>query len=446
MHYLRNLSGIILLVILAMLSACSGGGGGGEKNSDPEPENQKPIADAGKDFNTLLNTKAILSGDQSYDDVPGDQGDDEDGDPLTYAWVISQSPATSSVTLTDASSIYPSFTADVPGDYLISLTVSDGIDSSLADTVMVKAVSGTSFIPDTDTHNCYSNSGTTPIPCPSQDEDFYGQDAQYSTNPMTFIDNGATVTDLVTGLTWQKEDDGTKYNWYEASGTFHSFYNPSLSNYCGSLNLGGRTNWRLPNVEELLSIMVYGVGQHILPRSKPHPDYFTISTGIYGDFWTAEARSSSDQIWAFYIPVLTNGNGKFVVHSLLCVSGPIWSTNHFLNNFNGTITDSGTGLMWQQGDAGIGLKWKEALSYCENLSLGGHQDWRLPDVKEMESLVNLRLNPPINMNFFSTVGIYWTSTTHMYGAAVYAQATDTVNGYIPLGHDKSNNLDVRCVR
>lgn len=99
-------------------------------------------------------------------------------------------------------------------------------------------------LPDTGITKCYNN--TQEISCPSPGQPFYGQDAQYTTNPMSFTDNGnGTVTDNVTRLIWQKQDDDTLRNWADAGA------------YCDSLTLAGYTDWRLPNEYELQGIVRY---------------------------------------------------------------------------------------------------------------------------------------------------------------------------------------------
>ncbi len=75
------------------------------------------------------------------------------------------------------------------------------------------------------------------------------------------------------------------------------------------------------------------------------------------------------------------------------------SEGRFVDNEDGTVTDTCTGLMWQQdsfdlsGDGvvtnpGDGVAWSEALAYCENLVVAGHDDWRLPNVRELQSIVD----------------------------------------------------------
>jgi hypothetical protein len=89
--------------------------------------------------------------------------------------------------------------------------------------------------------------------------------------------------------------------------------------------------------------------------------------------------------------------------------------------------------MWEQktDDGGSRDKdntytWKDALAYCENLVLGSVSDWRLPNPKELERLVDLSTsNPAIDTAHFSNTadGFYWTSSTcvgcHKFKAFAY---------------------------
>lgn len=72
------------------------------------------------------------------------------------------------------------------------------------------------------------------------------------------VDNGdGTVTDNKTGLMWQKQDDGIGYSWYQASGKYDAECNSTSQNVCGSLKLGGKSDWRLPSNRELKTILTY---------------------------------------------------------------------------------------------------------------------------------------------------------------------------------------------
>ena len=71
-----------------------------------------------------------------------------------------------------------------------------------------------------------------------------------------------------------------------------------------------------------------------------------------------------------------------------CCVMPVVALNRFVNNGDGTVTDTKTGLMWAAKDNGIPINWPNALSYCHNYSGGGHSDWRMPTLAELESLYN----------------------------------------------------------
>ena len=100
------------------------------------------------------------------------------------------------------------------------------------------------------------------------------------------------------------------------------------------------------------------------------------------------------------------------------------SEGRFVDNGDGTVTDNCTGLMWQKDTAdtnGDGqstdqdfLGWCEALAYCENLSFAGHDDWRLPNVRELQSIVDYGRFDPAVEPVFSVLpenAAYWSSTS-----------------------------------
>lgn len=123
-----------------------------------------------------------------------------------------------------------------------------------------------------------------------------------------------------------------------------------------------------------------------------------------------------------------------------------------------TVTDNLTGLRWTR-NANHGLKrWKDgssypALEYCNGLSLGGYSDWRLPNVRELQSLVHYGVyNPAVpntagtgkwtSGNPFTGVqsGDYWSSTTCAYDTA-YAWYVSLYDGFV-LYDDKTVSLYV----
>jgi hypothetical protein len=97
----------------------------------------------------------------------------------------------------------------------------------------------------------------------------------------------------------------------------------------------------------------------------------------------------------------------------------------FVDHGDGTVTDTCTGLMWQKGTAdangsgaietelpGDRLSWQAALNYCEDLEYAGHDDWRLPNVRELQSIVVYgRYGPAIDPVFEAVSDWYWSSST-----------------------------------
>ena len=82
-----------------------------------------------------------------------------------------------------------------------------------------------------------------------------------------------------------------------------------------------------------------------------------------------------------------------------------------INNNNGTITDTVTGLMWQALDGGE-MKIENAILYCDTLNLAGYTNWRLPTAQENFSILNLQnANPALSTTYFVNTGAeyWWTS-------------------------------------
>ncbi len=132
---------------------------------------------------------------------------------------------------------------------------------------------------------------------------------------------------------------------------------------------------------------------------------------------------------------------------------PQYGRNDFVDNGDGTVTDRATGLMWTKRDSGTAMNWEAALKCAEDLDLAGHDDWRLPNAKELQSIVDYsrapdaadpkRRGPAIDPVFEVTTpeSWFWTSTTHLEnrtcGFAVYVcfgQAFGTMNGVLTNVH------------
>jgi hypothetical protein len=112
-------------------------------------------------------------------------------------------------------------------------------------------------------------------------------------------------------------------------------------------------------------------------------------------------------------------------------AGVAWPSPRFIDNGNGTVTDHLTGLVWAKSPLSNLRTWANALSYADSLTLGGHDDWRLPNINELESLVNAQEPDQaawLNTQGFSNVqpNYYWSSTTLTWDSNVawYAYMAD----------------------
>jgi len=239
--------------------------------------------------------------------------------------------------------------------------------------------SGTSKIPDTGQNTSYT--------------DTFGEDSDYTINTPSYTKldasgnaladdatNWAMVRDNVTGLIWEvKTDDGgirdkdNTYTWQEAQDVFIAKLNNE--------NFGGHSDWRFPTVKEL-SMLVHA--------DKWYP---TINTAYFLNtmshfFWSSTTCAlSSDLAWHVNFGVgyvrFQNKSDNLYVRA---VRGEE-SQGKFVDNGDGTVTDTKSGLMWQQSET-VRMTWNVALSYCKNLQLANHNDWRLPNRNELQSLVD----------------------------------------------------------
>jgi hypothetical protein len=108
------------------------------------------------------------------------------------------------------------------------------------------------------------------------------------------------------------------------------------------------------------------------------------------------------------------------------------------------------GLQWQDNKDVKTLKfdYDGAVKYCEDLSLDWHDDWRLPTVKELQTIVDINIkNRPIKSSFkyLAFQGRYWTSNTFAWDEVSYAWSINFYDGDISREY-KSDEFFVRCVR
>jgi hypothetical protein len=304
-------------------------------------------------------------------------------------------------------------------------------------------------IPDTDQIDCYDNNEE--MTCPQPGEDFYGQDAHYIINPTSYVkldakgnelpdssEHWSMVLDKVTGLIWEvKTDDESihdrdnQYTWYDSNPKTNADEpgTPSdgtdTEDFITNLNsnlFGGYSDWRLPSIRELASIISFSEQNQIFEGY-----FYCIHTNILrffygnGTYWSStKYMNGTNTAWGinFSSRIGSTLAKSSYYYARAVRGGQCQPLDHLLINKDNTITDIHTGLMWQRNTFDSQLDWHQALIHCENLSFAGYNDWRLPTIKELRSIVDFNnINPAINGSIFSDTRSekYWTSTSsHQY--------------------------------
>ena len=235
----------------------------------------------------------------------------------------------------------------------------------------------------------------------------FGEDNDYNINVPSYTNNGnGTITDNITGLMWQQVDGG-------------EMTIENATTYCDNLVLGGFSDWRLPSPMESFSIL-----NHQNNNPAMNTTFFTASLAEY--WWTNTYQAGDNtKVWCTNAgggignhpkseTISAGGIKKFHVRAVRNSSIPTIIANHFTDNGNGTITDNFTQLIWQKNPNTTAQTWDSALAYTENISLASATDWRLPNIKELQSLNDESVaNPSVNAAFFSAIGVhnYWSATS-----------------------------------
>jgi len=294
-------------------------------------------------------------------------------------------------------------------------------------------------VPDTGQADCYNDANY--IACQSPGGDYYGQDAQYSCNPRSYTDLGTgIVRDNITDLEWQQNSPYDTYRWQEAV------------DYCNNLELGGHSDWRLPSIKELSTLVDSSIPD---PGPTVNVAYFPDTVGsAYSDYWSSDAEAHNTS----YAWIVHFGDGSVKTSAKInrlnvrAVRGE-QASDSIVDNGDGTITDPGTGLMWEiktddggPRDLDNACTWQEALAYCENLALADYDDWRLPNRNELQSLIDYgRYGPSIDPVFpYVRPSSFWSSTTNADNPLV-AWLVNFYDGDVSF-ISKSGDSYVRAVR
>ena len=341
-------------------------------------------------------------------------------------------------------------------------------------------------VPQTGQSTCYNTAGEF-IDCSGT-----GQDGELLAGVLwpiqRFTDHGdETITDNLTGLIWTKNADAGAMDW---QGALDDIKAKNSGNYLG------HSDWRLPNSNELESLI--NKEEISTPELLRMQGFFNLedtqywsSSSYYGPFTAPSAwvvfmadgfvyhydKTFYSHVWPVrsgqspgYLSLAKTGQsicydtaGTEIAcsgsgHDGELQSGAEWPSPRFTDNGDQTIADNLTEPIWHRNAniTGVAKTWQEALDYIKSMNNStditvnlGHNDWRLPNSNELESIANKgqsNLAAWLNANYFSNVQPqkYWSSST---AAAETAKAwyVNMGDGYLE-GDDKTNVNYLRPVR
>ncbi|MCB1406862.1 MAG: DUF1566 domain-containing protein, partial [Rhodobacteraceae bacterium] len=328
-------------------------------------------------------------------------------------------------------------------------------------------------IPDSMQSACYD--ATREIVCPAPGQPFYGQDAQHLGAQQSYTDNGdGTITDNVTGLMWVQSPDlngdgaidvNDKLTLEEALAGAETFA------------LGGHDDWRLPTITEMYSLMNFnGIDPSGYQSDDPSGLTPFIDTDVfdfgYGDTSAGE-RLIDGQLASStrYVSSTMHGRdetlfgvnfadgrikgyglrlrGQDKTFYVMYVRGAEgYGVPDLTDNGDGTVTDAASGLMWAQADNGAAVSWQNALAWAEEMNAAnylGHDDWRVPNVIELQGLVDYSRSPDttgsaaidpifaisqiVNEAGQPDYPFHWSSTTHVN----FTNRPGTYAAYVSFG-------------
>jgi len=335
-------------------------------------------------------------------------------------------------------------------------------------------------IVDTNQTLCYDSSTGSSVTCTGT-----GQDGQYSGNQPSYslCNDNTVVVDNITGLMWKASSDVDGVSGLNVD---DKKTRANAATYCDDLTYGTYSDWRLPTIKELFSIYLFS-GRDISGMTgaasngtavdttgvDPFIDtnYFDVGYGdtdsnerkIDGQYATSTLNISQvmsgisetvvdaffglnfvdGHLKSYEADVTANNDADYYVR---CVRGSsTYGTNDFVANGDGvTISDNATNLMWEKGDS-TSTDFDDALSVCETATTGSFSDWRLPNIKELHSIIDYTKSPSgtstpsIDATYFTSTsftneagnadwGYYWSSS-----ALLDYQGDGSKGGYITFG-------------
>ncbi len=342
------------------------------------------------------------------------------------------------------------------------------------------------------------SAGVIDLPRTGQDSSYgFGDDGAIQTGAewltSRFTVSGDCITDKLTGLMWLRRPSFESRSWEDAL---------QYANSLNSLTRCGFKNWRLPNINEMESLINAGESSPFLWLTNKGfitGNIDTAKDGLISDYyWTSTYYGLSPElVWMldlndggiYYeskeaylyalpvrsIPVSTafaptvhipqTGQNKCYDSSYEetpCVgtgqdgdvrAGIAWPSPRFISGTgleNACVTDNLTGLMWIKNPSNLTLplNWNSALLFVNSLNSDGycgHSDWRIPNRKELFSLIDYSKGAPAlpdgsMLSLVLDYYYYWSSTSYASNS-LYAWCVDMLDGMgVPCSKSFPNHI------
>lgn len=301
---------------------------------------------------------------------------------------------------------------------------------------------------------------------------------------LRFIDNrDETITDSLTGLMWAKNA-----NLIGRSTTYQEALNYASGMNAGAYQNFGYTDWRMPNIVEIESLINAGESNNAIWLNSQGFTNVPVESWFSNFYWSSSGGGNYTKVIWFYdgeiIGTLKNysgflwpvRSGQFGTIKLPKTGitwsespgddgdlqvGVAWPIPRFIDNGDGAVRDNLTGLLWTK-NANLPngkMTWQEALDYLTSLNDNqylGYSDWRLPNRKELGSLelyisyANLK-DPFTNIPYYPSFGTgFWTSTTYAYNPnnawGAWLLWSGEVTGFNKISQDYYSKCYVWSVR
>jgi len=197
------------------------------------------------------------------------------------------------------------------------------------------------------------------------------------------IASAGLAVDTHTGLTWQRNDDDVPRSWVDAVG------------YCEDLVLEEYEDWRLPSIKELQTIYYLKYNESYACPDNKCVNQLAFPNTLKGSYWssTAAHANNSNAWYLSFHDVVTGAMSKDSIAYTRCVRGNVLPNGPFVVE-GAVVNDQATGLMWEKSISESDMDWASALAYCSIQTTGGYTDWRLPDIRELDSIIDFSTDTP----------------------------------------------------